>query len=107
MVVLVKLLLVDFTLAQAWRWEWPHLPRMLAATVCKDGGSLDGKFPRLLQLGDDPDEVEASWFHHPAKTDWKAAPDAASPPPQPRQEAHDSGPPPWTESREASEGRPD
>jgi len=76
MVVLVESLLVDFTLAQAWRWEWPHLPRMLAATVCKDGGSLDGKFPRLLQLGDDPDEVEASWFHHPAKTDWKAVPDA-------------------------------
>jgi hypothetical protein len=46
---------------------------MLAATVGQDGGSLDGKFPRLLQLGDDPDEVEASWFHRPAKTDWKAA----------------------------------
>jgi hypothetical protein len=76
MVVLVESLLVDFTLAQAWRPAWSHLPRMLAATVCKDGDSLDGKFPPLLQLHDGSDEVEASWFQHPAKTDWEAAPDA-------------------------------
>ncbi len=72
MVVLADGCLLDFTLLQARRPRWPHLPSMVAAPVRREGKMLEGRFPRLLGLGSKGEEIKAFWFDNPTKTDWRA-----------------------------------
>lgn len=76
MVVLVDGWVVDTTLYQASREQWPELPGMLAAPLV-----MDERGDMVLVSGtstkrDDGSEVFVSWWHQPHNRRWKDGDDA-------------------------------
>ena len=70
--------LIDTTLYQAQRPQWPDLPNMIATPLNGDGKFL-GAYQALGGLHIPPDETgysfDIAWFHVPQNTGWKKAPD--------------------------------
>lgn len=76
LVVLVNGWLVDTTLYQAQRPQWPELPGMIAAPLLMDDRSgmtlVSGSYAKR----DDGSELLLSWWAQPHNTRWRSAGDA-------------------------------
>lgn len=70
--------LIDTTLYQAQRPQWPDLPNMIAAPL-NGNGRVFGEFDALGGLQIPPDEAgysfDIAWLHTPNNVGWKRAPD--------------------------------
>jgi hypothetical protein len=70
--------LIDTTLYQAQRPQWPDLPNMIAAPLNGDG-KVFGEFNALGGLQIPPDvtgySFDLAWLHTPDNVEWKRAPD--------------------------------
>jgi hypothetical protein len=70
--------LIDATLYQAQRTQWPHLPNMIATPLITDDKDAS-QFRALSGLNNPKDEngysFDITWFHTPDNVGWKRAPD--------------------------------
>lgn len=70
--------LIDTTLYQAKRPQWPDLPNMIAAPL-NGNGRVFGEFNALGGLHIPPDDTgysfDIAWLHTPLNTTWKRVPD--------------------------------